>query len=57
MERLTLFSMLGPVLVALVICCLAIVIIAVVVGVIVWGLRRGQVRVVKNERNFDNFGH
>ncbi len=36
---------------------LALVIIGVIVGAIVWGLKRGKVRITTGERNFDDFGH
>ena len=35
---------------------LALVIIGIVVGVIVWGMKNGKVRVSSGERNFDDFG-
>ncbi len=35
---------------------LTLVIIGVIVAAIVWGLKRGKVRVTTGERNFDDFG-
>lgn len=30
---------------------------AVMIGVVIWGVKKGKLRVVRGERNFDDFGH
>ncbi len=33
-----------------------LVIAAILIGVVVWQLKKGKLRVVRGERNFDDFG-
>lgn len=34
-----------------------LVVAAIIIGTVIWGVKKGKLRVVSNERNFDDFGH
>ncbi len=34
-----------------------LIVAAIIIGAVVWGVKKGKLRVVANERNFDDFGH
>ncbi len=34
-----------------------LVVAAIIIGAAVWGVKKGKLRVVANERNFDDFGN
>ena len=48
-----------PVVMAVVFCAvggLALAIIGIIVGAVIWGFKNGNVRVTTGQRNFDGFG-